>query len=66
MVMDGQTVDKLNVVPEPPRMVYAFEICTKKVDLVTALDSINSNQWELISVTYGPIGFTLFFRRPVR
>lgn len=52
--------------PEIPSMVYDFEICTNRVDLIAALDSINRNQWELISVTYGPIGFTLFFRRPVR
>ena len=49
---------------EPPRMVYDFEICPKRVDLIAALDSINRNQWELITVTYGPVGFTLFFRRP--
>lgn len=52
--------------PEPPRTVYDFEICTRRVDLVAALDYINRNQWELISVTFGPNGYTLFFRRPAR
>ena len=50
--------------PEPPRTVYDFEICTRRVDLVAALDYINRNQWELISVTFGSNGYTLFFRRP--
>ena len=52
--------------PEPPRTVYDFEICTRRVDLVAALDYINRNQWELISVTFGPNGYTLFFRRLAR
>lgn len=52
--------------PEPPRTVYDFEICTRRVDLVAAFDYINRNQWELISVTFGPNGYTLFFRRPAR
>lgn len=52
--------------PEPLRTVYDFEICTRRVDLVSALDYINRNQWELISVTFGPNGYTLFFRRPAR
>ena len=52
--------------PEPPRTVYDFEICTRRVDLVAALDYINRNQWELISVAFGPNGYTLFFRRPAR
>ena len=50
--------------PEPPMTVYDFERCTRRVDLVAALDYINRNQWELISVTFGPNGYTLFFRRP--
>ncbi|MCI7638232.1 MAG: hypothetical protein MSS60_00170 [Clostridiales bacterium] len=52
--------------PDLPSMIYDFEICSKKVDLVAALGSINRNQWELITVTYGPVGYTLFFRRPAR
>lgn len=52
--------------PEPPRTVYDFEICTRRVDLVAAIDYINRNQWELISVAFGPNGYTLFFRRPAR
>lgn len=51
--------------PEPPSMVYDFEICSRKVDLVAALDSINRNQWDLITVTWAPAGYTLFFRRSV-
>ena len=60
-------VNSLKVVqPKPPMMIYDFEICSKKVDMVAALDCINRNQWQLITVTYGPNGYTLFFRRPVR
>lgn len=58
-----------NTVPEKKnihRMAYDFEICSKKVDLVAALDCINRNQWALIAITYGPNGYTLFFRRPAR
>ena len=50
--------------PEPPRMVYDFELCSTKASMIRCLNCINNNQWELISATAGPMGCTIFFRRP--
>ena len=46
------------------RMVYDFEICSTKASMIRCLNCINHNQWELISATAGPMGCTIFFRRP--
>lgn len=46
------------------RMVYDFEICSTKESMIRCLNCINNNQWELISATAGPMGCTIFFRRP--
>ena len=46
------------------RMVYDFEICRTKASMIRCLNCINHNQWELISATAGPMGCTIFFRRP--
>lgn len=46
------------------RMVYDFEICSTKASMIRCLNCINQNQWELISATAGPMGCTIFFRRP--
>lgn len=46
------------------RMVYDFEICSTKASMIRCLNCINNNQWELISATAGPMGCTIFFRRP--
>lgn len=52
--------------PEPLHMVYDFEICSTKASMIRCLNCINNNRWQLLSVTYGPNGYTLFFRRPAR
>lgn len=49
---------------DPLRMVYDFEICSTKASMIRCLNCINNNQWELISATAGPMGCTIFFRRP--
>ena len=51
-------------IPDPGLMVYDFEICSTKATMIRCLNCINNNQWTLLSVTYGPNGYTIFFRRP--
>lgn len=50
--------------PEPPRMVYDFELCSTQESMTRCFNCINQNQWDLISATAGPMGCTIVFRRP--